>query len=163
MKKVLFLLIVLLLPVGLHCLAFDHADKLLSLAGLSKETTTQEKISGMLGQPLKIEESKKRIWWHYASGNTNLIICWNKKSDEFENCSFSCTQADKCRFDDRLSKKLKSGSTELVQALTLLGTPRDMKIHGTTQQVYYAYQNSVLRLFFRDRVLVDYTLVGQVK
>ena len=163
MKKVLFLLVALSLVIGTHCLAIDRSDKLLSLVNLSRETTTKQKVTDMLGQPVKIEENKKRIWWHYINGNTNLVICWNKKSDAFENCSFSSTQSEKCVFDSRLSRKLRSGSTDMLQALTLLGTPVDMKIKGATQEMHYSYQNSVLRLFFRDRVLVDFTLLGQVK
>jgi len=120
MKKVLFLLLVFSLSIGAHCLATDHSDKLLSLAGLSRETTTQQKVTDMLGNPIKIEESKKWLWWHYANGNTNLVICWNKKSDVFEKCSYSCKPAEKCVFDNRLSRKLRSGSTNIVQALSLL-------------------------------------------
>jgi hypothetical protein len=33
-----------------------------------------------------------------------------------------------------------------------------MTISESTQEVHYAYQNSVLRLFFRDRTLVDFCL-----
>ncbi len=163
MKKVLFLLFVLSLSAGIRCLGIDHSEKLLSLVNLSTEATTRQKVTDMLGQPEKVEENKKRIWWHYTLGNTNLIVCWNKKSDAFENFSFSSIQAEKSVFDSKLSHKLRSGATDIKQALTLLGTPLDMKIKGATQEMHYAYQNSVLRLFFRDRVLVDYTLLGQVK
>ncbi len=160
MKKVLFLFFALLLLASSHVFAIDRSGALLSLVNLSRETATQEKITALLGKPMKIEEHKKRVWWHYSKGNTNLFICWNKKSDVFENFSFTCKPSQKCAFDKCIPGKLKSGTTDILQAITLLGTPADMKIKGATQEMHYAYANSVLRLFFRNRVLVDYTLLG---
>ncbi len=160
MKKILFLLLVFLLPIGPLSFAKDRTDNLISLITLSRETATREKITAMLGAPGKIEETKKKIWWHYQRDNTTLVICWNKKTALFENFSFTSKPAEKSTFDSRISAKLHSGSTSIQQAITLLGTPIDMKIKEATQEMHYAYQNSVLRLFFRDRVLVDYTLLG---
>ena len=160
MKKILFLFFALFLLTGLHTFAIEKSGSLLSLINLSRETATQEKITALLGQPLKIEEHKKRVWWHYSKGNTELVICWNKNSDVFENFSFTCKPGQKCAFDKGIPGKLKSGSTDILQALALLGTPADMKIKGATQEMHYAYANSVLRLFFRNRILVDYTLLG---
>jgi hypothetical protein len=160
MKRVLFLFFVLFSLTCSRTFAIDRSGNLLSLINLSREKATQEKITALLGQPMKIEENKKRIWWHYSKGNTDLVICWNRKSDVFENFSFTCKPGQKCVFDNGIPGKLKSGSTDILQALALLGTPADMKIKGATQEMHYAYQNSVLRLFFRNRVLVDYTLLG---
>ena len=161
MRKVFFLLFIVLATISAKCLAIDPSSNLLSLINLSRESATPKAITAMLGEPTQIEQGKKRIWWHYSHENTTLTICWNKNSNLFENFSFSCANADKSVFDTRLSGKLKSGSTDLQQAIKLLGTPKDMKIKGATQEMHYAYQNSVLRLFFRNRVLVDYTLLGQ--
>ena len=160
MKKVMFLFLALFLFTGVRLLAIDRSGNLLSLVNLSHETATQEKITALLGQPMTIEEHKKRVWWHYSNDNSNLVICWNKKSDVFENFSFTCKPGQKCTFDKCIPRKLKSGSTDILQALALLGTPMDMKIKGATQEMHYSYANSVLRLFFRNRVLVDYTLLG---
>ena len=160
MKKILFLFVALSLFTSSVSFAIDRSGGLLSLINLSRETATQEKITALLGQPTKIEEHKKRTLWHYSKDNTNLIICWNKNSDLFDNFSFTCKAAQKCAFDRGIPSKLKSGSTNILQAIAILGTPMDMKIKSATQEMHYAYANSVLRLFFRDRVLVDFTLVG---
>ena len=160
MKKVLFFFFCLLVAFNNLCLAKDP-DNLLSLIGLSRETVTQEKITSILGKPVKIEENNKKIWWHYTNDNTNLVICWNKKSDLFENFSFKNLQVEKTVCNNQVCRKLQSGATDIVQALKLLGTPADMKNKGATQELHYAYQNSVLRLFFRNHVLVDFTLLSQ--
>ena len=160
MKKVLFLLLVLSIAISRPCRAIDHAsDDILSLMNLTPKTATQEKVTALLGQPAKVEENKKRAWWYYNLGNSRLIIYWNKKSALLEKFSFSCESAVKNVFDNNLSRKLKSGTTDLLQAIKLLGVPKDMTIKSVTQEVHYAYQKSVLRLFFRNRTLVDYTLV----
>jgi hypothetical protein len=159
MRKVSFLLLALLLFISRPCRAVDYNDAdLLSLVNLTPATATQGKITSMLGKPGKIEESKKRTSWYYTSGNTVMVISWSKKSELLEKFSFSCTCTDKCVFDQRLSRKLKSGSTNIVQAMKLLGQPEKMTIKETKQEMHYAYRNNVLRLFFRDRVLVDFCL-----
>lgn len=162
MKKIIFLLFTLTQFAARSGFAIDHSRDLLSLISISRETATQEKITAMFGKPLRIEENKKKIWWHYTRDSTTLVICWNKRSELFENFTYTCKPGEKYVFDSRLSAKLHSGKTNMVQAITLLGTPLDMKIKESTQEMHYAYRNSVLRLFFRDRVLVDYTLLGAI-
>jgi hypothetical protein len=103
-------------------------------------------------------EQKKDLWF-YTHGNTNLVISWNKKLATLEKFSFTCESVTKKVFNNALSRKLKSGTTDLAQAVKLLGIPEDMTIKTVTQEVHYAYQKCVLRLFFRNRTLVDYTLV----
>jgi hypothetical protein len=83
----------------------------------------------------------------------------NKKLATLEKFSFTCESVTKKVFNNALSRKLKSGTTDLAQAVKLLGIPEDMTIKTVTQEVHYAYQKCVLRLFFRNRTLVDYTLV----
>ena len=161
MRKILFLLFVLF-SICLPSMAKDHVDNLLSLLSMSRETVTKEKITSLLGEPASIEESNKRIWWHYTNENSNLVICWNKKSDLFENFSFKNQQNEKTVCDGQLCNKLKSGVTGVTDVVKLLGTPANMKINGTTQQLYYAYQNVKMRLFFRNRILVDFTLLTQI-
>jgi len=162
MKKTLLLLTCILLSVYGKCLAIDHSKNLLSLINVSRETATREKITAMLGQPAKIEENKKHIWWHYTNEQSDLVICWSKKSDLFENFSFTSEPSKKTICDGQLCKQLRSGSTDIIQTIKLLGTPADMKIKGSTQELHYAYQNVAMRLFFRNRVLVDFTLLTQM-
>ena len=160
MRKILFLLIALLALVR-PCRAADHFDDILSLIKLTPGTATQQNITAMLGKPENIEENSKREYWHYSHGTTNLVICWNKKSDALEKYSFTCDQLQKATFDNNTYRKLKSGATDITQAIKLLGAPKDMTIKKVTQEMHYAYQKNVLRLFFRDRVLVDFTLLSQ--
>ena len=159
MRKVLLLAPALLLILSQPCMATGHdADELLSFISLTPQTTTQVKVTSLLGTPTKIEESKKRTWWYYSHGNTNFVISWNKKSELPEKLSFTTEPAVKRAFDNSLYMKLKSGATDIGQALKILGTPKDMTIKGATQEMHYAYENKVLRLFFRDRLLVDFCL-----
>jgi hypothetical protein len=160
MKKVIFLLLILVIAVSRPCRAVDlTTDDMLSWMNLTPKTATQEKVTSLLGQPAKVEENNKRAWWYYKLGNNSLVISWNKKSALLEKFSFSCESAVKSVFNSQVSRKLKSGSTDLIQAIKLLGVPKEMTIKSVTQEVHYAYEKSVLRLFFRNRTLVDYTLV----
>jgi hypothetical protein len=162
MKKTLFLLFSLLISFSRPSLAIDNSGTILSLVGLSRETVTKDKVTTLFGKPAKIEENKKRVWWSYTNDNTTLVFCWNKKSNLFENYAFKNIVPVKTVCDAAACRKLKSGSTDVTQAIKLLGTPADMKTKNATQELHYTYQNSVLRLFFRDRILVDFTLLGQV-
>ena len=159
MKKIVLLIAPLLFIISGACSAKD--PDLLSLAALSPAGTTQEQVKAMFGKPARVEENKKTTSWYYTLDNNSVELRWDKRSDEFIKCSFVSKPCEKAVFDTRLSRKLRSGSTDLAQTLSLLGTPKDMTIKESKQEVHYAYQNSVLRLFFRDRVLVDYTLLGR--
>ena len=156
------LLFALFIVICRPCNAADRSDDLLSLVRLTPGTVTQENITAMFGAPAKVEENSRKSWWMYSQGTTNLIICWNKRSDNsLEKYSFTSGQVQKPAFDGRMCRKLKSGATDIMQALKLLGPPKDMTIKKVTQEMHYAYQNNVLRLFFRNSVLVDFTLLSQ--
>ncbi|MCW3122390.1 MAG: hypothetical protein JWQ38_1882 [Flavipsychrobacter sp.] len=163
MKKVFLLLFALIISFGNFCFATDHnTDELLSWMKLSPKAATKDGVTSLLGKPASIEENKKRTWWHYVKGNTDLTISWNNKSETVERFSFTCTPVEKTAFDARISRRLKSGTTDIMQAVKILGVPHDMTIKAVTQEMHYAYSNSVLRLFFRNGTLVDYTLMGRM-
>ena len=162
MRKLLFFLFCMLISFCKPCLAKDHSDNILSLLNLSRETVTHEKITSMLGKPVSITQNNKREWWHYSNETSDLVICWNKKTDLIENFSFKNEMPEKTICDGQVCKKLQSGTTDITQAIKLLGTPADMKIKGATQELHYAYQNVIMRLFFRNRILVDFTLLTQI-
>lgn len=154
----MFLLLALIL-INRPCRAIDYnADELLSLIRLTPESATQGSVTALLGKPLRVEENKKRTLWYYTHGNTEVVISWNSRSASFEKFSFTHKETAKSILDDRLPQQLKSGTTDITQALKLLGTPKDITVKEKTQEMHYAYQEKVLRLFFRDRVLVDYCL-----
>lgn len=159
MRKVLFLLSALVFVFNTTCPAKERVeDEMLSVISLSSMSTTQKKVTTALGMPGKIEESKKRIWWYYSKGTTSLVISWNKATLMPEKFSFTSTCDSKSNFDRSLSRKLQSGKTDIAQAIAILGTPKDMTIKASKQEMYYSYQNKMLRLFFRDHKLVDYCL-----
>ena len=158
----LFLLLALLILINRSSFAIDHTpDELMSWLTLTPKTATPDKVTAILGKPAKVEENKKHTWWYYTHGNTSLVISWNNKSAELEKFSFSCNSTAKCVFDNAASRKLKSGITDLGSAIKILGVPKDMTVKSMTQEVHYAYEKCVLRLFFRNRTLVDYTMVAQ--
>jgi hypothetical protein len=160
MKKILFILFALSLSVSKLCLAADHnTEDILSWLKLSPKVATQESVTSLLGMPASIEESKKWTRWHYVKGNTDLTILWNNKSDQLDKFSFNSAPVEKTAFDTRVSRRLKSGTTDIMQAVKILGVPKNMTIKAVTQEMHYAYSNSVLRLFFRNGTLVDFTLL----
>lgn len=157
-KTILFLALVLLTISGI---SFAKDPDLLSIASISPGNATQEQIIALFGKPERVEEKKKSASWYYNVNDNKVVLHWDKKSDQFVKCSFTSKPCEEAVFDTRLSRKLRSGTTDLKQTLALLGTPKDMTIKENKQEVHYTYRNNVLRLFFRDRVLVDYTLMGQ--
>lgn len=158
MKKVLVLFLSLSCYIG-PAFATDHTGSgLSSMITLSTGGATRSKVTSLLGQPLRIEENKKKTLWYYSEGNTDMVVSWSNKSESLIRLSFKNNISEKSPFDNSLPYKLKSGSTDLAEALKILGTPNDLTIKEKTQEMHYAYQEKVLRLFFRDKVLVDYCL-----
>ena len=152
-------LLLALFSVVVPCLAGDHTgNELLTMIGLTPQTATQGKVTSLLGMPMKVEEGKKHTMWYYSHENTDVVIRWSNKSDALLQFSFKNTMPIKSTFDFNIPGQLKSGCTDLAQALKILGTPKDITIREKTQEMHYAYQEKVLRLFFRDRVLVDFCL-----
>lgn len=159
MRKVLRLVFVFILFTAKVGFAGERGeDELLSFISLTPYTVSQQKVTHILGHPAKIEESRKRVLWHYTHGNSDLVISWNKKSELADKFSLKVNTTTKPEFDNALSRKLKSGETDIAQALKILGAPHDMVIKPTKQEMHYNYNNKVLRLFFRDRKLVDFCL-----
>ena len=147
----------------ISCIAKDNTGKLLSLVRLSPENITRERIVSLLGKPGKVEESRKSIRWYYLSADSKLMLQWNKNEGHAEKFSFNCSAVNTCLFDNKMECKLVEGKMNIDQAVTLLGTPRDMVVKSGKQILYYNYQHSVLRLFFRNRTLVDYAFVENSK
>ena len=159
MKKVLGLLSILIVSFYHTAIANDpNENELLSFITTNPNTVSQEKVASILGSPIKIEEFRKRVLWHYKYGNSDLVISWNKKSELADKFSFRVNSSTKPEYNNALSRKLKSGETDITQALKILGSPHDMIIKPTKQEMHYNYNNKVLRLFFRDRKLVDFCL-----
>lgn len=162
MNKILFLLFATFVSFCKPCAGTERsAEEVLSWMKLTPENATQDAVTSLLGKPAKTEENKKKTWWYYTHDNTTLMILWNNKSATLERYSFACIRPEKTAFDTRISHKLKTGTTDIMQAVKLLGIPKDMTIKAVTQEIHYAYSNSVLRLFFRKGLLVDYTLLSQ--
>ena len=158
-KKILLLLCLMVTTIH-YCHAIDHSDKFLSLAKLPTSTMTRDKVIGICGKPERVEDTKKVCRWYYSNDNSKLVIHWNNRSGAVERFAFNYTTEGDAVFDHALEQKLKEGILDITQALKLLGTPKDLLIKGPTQVMHYTFQKSVLRLFFRNRTLVDYSLTG---
>jgi hypothetical protein len=161
LKRMIFVVMALSFVISSPCMAIDNTpDNLLSLVKLMPGTTTMDNVTFMFGKPAKVEESKKSTKWYYNNGATNLVVCWDNKSALLSKFSFKSDPATKSVFDKKQQSLLKSGTTDISQAIKLLGMPLDMNIRENTQEIHYAFQHNVLRLFFRDRVLVDFCLIS---
>ena len=159
MKKLILILIVFA-GITTHCAAVDYSlTNLLALICQDPKATTQQQVMDLMGKPVKVEETKRITRWYYTNNSSGLVMSWNKKSEEFEKMSFSNPTPERSSFDENLSHKLKSGLTDVKQAIDLLGAPGNMTIREMTQEMHYNFEHSTLRLFFRNQVLVDYTLL----
>ncbi len=158
MKKIVLLVLIVLCIIR-PCHATDHTgNNLLSMMGLTPETATRNTVTALMGAPHRVQENKKSTSWFYTLGSTQVVINWSKKTESLLRFSFKTMLDAKSAFDNSLPYQLKSGTTNLTEALNILGTPQDATIKGKTQEMHYNYKEKVLRLFFRDRVLVDYCL-----
>jgi hypothetical protein len=160
MSVVKYIWILVLLVAGSNCKAASNTEELLTLLRLANNNASPKEMMDCLGAPAKVEKNSNKTWWYYM-GQSNVTLCWSNKDLQLERLNFKYSNDAKDTFDERAAATLQSGKTELVQAVTLLGTPSSMTIKENRQEVYYQYYNSTLRLFFRDRVLVDYALIGQ--
>ncbi len=158
MRKAIIILTTFILGACSSMARDNNPYELLSLINLASNATTQDNIEATLGKPARIEEDRKRTRWYYSNGNADFVISWSNKSESLVKFSFRYNDAAKKDLDNALPGQLKSGLTNLTQALKLLGTPKDITIKEKTQEIHYAYNQKVLRLFFRDRILVDYCL-----
>ena len=113
----------------------------------------------MLGKPQKVDLARKSTTWRYAKDSSVLQIRWRNGINHAEKIIFNCSNRNLAKYDPEICRKFKEGKLEVAQAVTELGTPRNMKAQKVTQVLHYHYKNSLLRLFFRDQLLVDYTLV----
>lgn len=142
------------------CRAIDHkTEDILNLIKLDHSKTTREGITSLLGTPAQIEESRKRTKWHYKLGKSTLEISWRHDEPLAEKVYFTNEAKEKivCNLD--LQQNLKNGTTDIPQTLKLLGIPANMTIKKVTQIMRYVYEDSMLRLFFRNNKLVDFALV----
>jgi len=112
----------------------------------------------MFGKPDRTENSRKQSVWYYKNEKNNITIYWNNRTATVEKCYFSTLAAYKTAWDHSKANMLRSGETSLQQAIKLLGAPKDMTIKSTNQELHYAFENSVLNLFFRNGTLVNYTV-----
>lgn len=138
-----------------------NTDELLKLIRLISTATTQQQLLASLGKPAKVEEKNRRTWWYYDQGVNNVSVCWNNKDAQLERLDFKSGSEKKDTLNISVSANFQSGKTELQDAVKLLGIPKYMVIRENRQEAHYVYNNSTLRLFFRDRVLVDYALTSQ--
>ncbi|MES2704434.1 MAG: hypothetical protein V4649_17480 [Bacteroidota bacterium] len=160
MKRVLCTLAILISGCFSPLFALSTTDELLALVKMMSGNATQKQMIDKLGQPVKIQERSRRTAWYYSPANGNLKLVWDKRENQLEVLNFTAANAKKDTFDETISGKLQSGKTDLTQAVKLLGFPKEMTIKETRQELHYIYHNSVLRLFFRDNVLVDFALIG---
>lgn len=157
MKRFSIFILCTFLSVCAYC-GDKPADDILSLINMKPEEATPEQVSNILGKPEKIEEGRKQAVWYYNTPTSSLVIYWDNRISKLEKFSFTSMAPNKGVWQNSMSKHLKSGQTNLQQAIKALGEPKDMIIKSMNQELHYAYQNNVLRLFFRKGTLVNYTL-----
>lgn len=125
MKKIVFLLLIALCIIQ-PCHATDHTgNNLLSMIGLTPETATRNSVTALMGEPHRVQENKKSTSWFYTLGSTQVVINWSKKTESLLRFSFKTILDAKSAFDNSLPYQLKSGTTNLTEALNILGTPQD--------------------------------------
>ena len=158
-NRLVFLLVFVLFSANAVFAKDQMTDVLQKLIKLEPNKITMNKVSTLIGKPTKVEETGKKTKWYYVQGQGTLILNWENNTYMAKKITYNEEgQPIKKALDYGLLDKLKSGSTDLVQAYKILGLPKDMTIKEQTQEMHYSYENKVLRLFFRKRILVDFAL-----
>lgn len=161
MKRVLLLCSLVLLLAANDAWALRPSDELNSIVQLASPHATPAQIRARLGSPTTIKEARRRTFWRYEKEGSEIVISWNNRSGAFERVSVTRKSSEQRPFDERASAKLISGKTQLPEALSIMGSPRSMLLKENRQELHYTFSNSIVRLFFRNNVLVDFTLVGK--
>ncbi|NDC41293.1 MAG: hypothetical protein EBZ77_07055 [Chitinophagia bacterium] len=134
-------------------------NKFLPVLKMPPSALTQEKVTALLGQPVKVDQGKRGSTWYYEKDNAVLQVKWRNEQAFAEKISFSCKNMALLTYDPELGAHFKEGQLKFADAVSVLGTPGEMQARKVTQVLHYKFKNSMLRLFFRNQVLVDYTLV----
>lgn len=131
----------------------------ISLVKLKQENLTRNKIISIIGKPTEIDETWKKEKWYYKHGNISVVIHWGSNSNEVKKIVFETVEkTNNTSFDYSLPDKLKTGITDVSEAIKIFGMPNDMTLKPSTQEMHYTYENSKLRLFFRNKKFVDFAL-----
>lgn len=136
-----------------------HTDRVSALTRLNPSDWTKERFRMVLGPPTNETTEGRRVLWEYQVSDARISIQWEKEEALARRVSYESGLSHKEReLDYSLPDKLKIGATPITQAIKILGLPDDMALKKATQELHYTYNEKVLRLFFRDGVLVDFTL-----
>lgn len=160
MRKIWALSVWVCILCAAHCMATDlNTEKMLRITGINHENVTQADIIKLYGNPGRTEKTRKRLKWYYIQDGCMLEVDWKSDGSRLEKFVFTNEVQEKKECNLDLQQKLKTGDTDIAQALKLLGVPADMTLREDTQIIHYNYQGSMARLFFRNNKLVDYALV----
>jgi len=158
MRKITLSLLICFALHGISYATDNTLDVLISLVSIKPDNASKAQITTLLGNPARVEDGRKKSKWYYNNPNGNLVLYWNNDNSQLDKFSFTLSSEQKNVWDNNVSKKLRTGHTDLCEAIKLLGVPKDMLFKNMTQEIHYGYQSNVLRLFFRNHTLVDFTL-----
>lgn len=135
------------------------SEKLISILSMKPSETTPANVSTLIGKPDQIDEGGRKNVWYYNSKVGSIVLHWDGKVIKLQRLFFTTiTSTEKTMLDEAKAKQLRSGETALVDAIKLLGVPKELEVKGANQQLRYVFKDSKLNLFFRSGTLVNYTL-----
>ncbi len=135
------------------------ASSLTKIAALDVSRTDQPTIRKNLGAPAKVEVKTRKTAWVYFSDRSKLVVEWEGLPANIKKLNFEMLKGPLASaLDYSLADKLHDGETTMVQALKIFGIPAEMEMKEKSQEICYVFADKKLRLFFRDRVLVDFAL-----
>ena len=129
------------------------------LAGREMEQLNQATVRKLAGTPSNIEAKTRKSTWIYYNDQSKMEIEWEGLPGNIKKIKFEILKGPRPpKIDYSLADKLKSDETNLAQAIKIFGIPGDMEIKENTQELHYSFADKNMRLFFRDRILADFTL-----
>ena len=122
-------------------------------------------VVSVCGKPGKLVEDERKLKLEYAGEKFKLLAEWDKEKGMLKKLSYDLLAAITVpAMDYRLADKLHDGVTGLREVVAIFGNnPKSFVIKENNVELYYVFKDTNLRLFFRDRILVDFTLYGTGK
>ncbi len=117
-------------------------------------STTQQQAEEKLGEPNTIQNDGNKQRWMYSSQSNHILLVWDKTTKQLLEYTYSAKAAAN-DIDNDLFCKLNAGTSKTEDVLTLLGNPSEYRTTENNQLLMYRYKNTMLRLNFKDDLLLN--------
>ena len=130
-----------------------------TLANIVHLKATKQEVRDNLGEPDKIMAFKDYTHWQYNGKEVNIQIQWDEETNQITNLQYTSRNNKSEAWVSDWQKKLEIEKSTFDQILKQLGMPSGVIATNKEQQsVEYRYSNYMLRMLFKEGLLIQYEL-----